>query len=246
MRSIISCSSHQSNAKINRIIFPLSGHCGNSSVLYQEHVSLPSAVLAFVPNNCLLLLGVMLYTEGGSQNLWILPTRWTLCKRYTKERCLYTWPNVLCMRKWQEEMTLAECHEAQRSGAHWDPSCLLLSSTGHWDTTPAVLWIKQLTMGGAGNMRLPAASWSRIVTVAVVTSPSTASTGSSGPRTREKDSCHSRSSLDRISTLKKMWSTPSARAKQEEAPCQGDTQESGGWHGQDITFNTPCPFRGFS
>lgn len=131
MRSIISCSSHQSNAKINRIIFPLSGHCGNSSVLYQEHVSLPSAVLAFVPNNCLLLLGVMLYTEGGSQNLWILPTRWTLCKRYTKEKCLYTWPNVLCMRKWQEEMTLAECHEAQRSGAHWDPSCLLLSSTGH-------------------------------------------------------------------------------------------------------------------
>ena len=69
-------------------------------------------------------------------------------------------------------------------------------------------------MGGAGRMRLPDTSWSRIVTVAVVTSPSTASTGSSGPRTRENDSCHSRSSLDRISTLKKIWSTPSPRTEQ--------------------------------
>ena len=82
---------------------------------------------------------------------------------------------------------------------------LLLSSSHLMPKTEAtILWVMRLTMGGAGRMRLPAASWSRIVTVAVVTSPRTASTGSSGPRTREKDSCHSRSSLDRISTLKKM------------------------------------------
>lgn len=82
---------------------------------------------------------------------------------------------------------------------------LLLSSSHLMPKTEAtILWVVRLTMGGAGRMRLPAASWSRIVTVAVVTSPRTASTGSSGPRTRENDSCHSRSSLDRISTLKKM------------------------------------------
>ena len=94
---------------------------------------------------------------------------------------------------------------------------LLLSSSHLMPKTEAtILWVMRLTMGGAGRMRLPAASWSRIVTVAVVTSPRTASTGSSGPRTREKDSCHSRSSLDRISTLKKMWSTPSPRTEQRE------------------------------
>lgn len=84
---------------------------------------------------------------------------------------------------------------------------VLLLSSSHVPVTKtkkARLRVKQLTMGGAGRMRLPAASWSRIVTVAVVTSPRTASTGSSGPRTMEKDSCHSRSSLDRISTLKKI------------------------------------------
>ena len=93
---------------------------------------------------------------------------------------------------------------------------VLLFSSSHLTprTEATILWVMRLTMGGAGRMRLPAASWSRIVTVAVVTSPRTASTGSSGPRTRENDSCHSRSSLDRISTLKKMWSTPSPRTEQ--------------------------------
>lgn len=67
-------------------------------------------------------------------------------------------------------------------------------------------------------MRLPEASWSRMVTVAMGVSPSTASTGSSGPRTTEKDSCHSLSSLDRISTLNRMWSIP-AEDRQSDRRC---------------------------
>lgn len=70
-------------------------------------------------------------------------------------------------------------------------------------------------------MRLPAASWSRMVTVAVVISPSTASTGSSGPRTSEKDSCHSLSSLDRISTLNRMWSSPAEQRGVSETGRRG-------------------------